>query len=527
MQNRSWNAIFIFFFFLLLILRLATGLGALVHFDEPFWMARGDFLFQTLSEGNWEALQESHWSVQGEEGQRTIFNSYIGNGFGTAFLTGFGRLFMELFADLDDIDQVLIEIFLSRLFHIACSVLTPLLLLMLAGRLGLSRIGQLWFFLYLIFDPIFLEMGSRAHLESFLTFTIPVALMLYALGHKRDSLILYVLSGIVFGLAFATRVNAAVVMLAALAYSAIQIFFSRQSKNTTVCDKGEKEIIRFLLFCMVGWVVFIVCFPPLWTTPFFGFADFLYQKASLVGGDNLRFGSRLEVLDSFHWTESKLRFSFLLLSIVGFFFKPVRSSRGFQLGALLLVFGVIIVSFPEKFYSRYLASCLPGLALMGSSTIAYVLTANKQWVRRLNRLSIVAMLIFFTLLACSITLDRLSMVKQVRKFYGILNDQDFSRIEVPSLSSAFLQTDVDHTGPTLFLRGGYGGGSHVQLFYLGVVVTDLRRFHQLGSGWTRESLENSFPCGRTDWQLGRPWARDVTRLNGMQLGELTAWQCKE
>ena len=137
------------------------------------------------------------------------------------------------------------------------------------------------------------------------------------------------------------------------------------------------------------------------------------------------------------------------------------------------------------------------------------------------------MLIFFTLLACSITLDRLSMVKQVRKFYGILNDQDFSRIEVPTLSSAFLQTDVDHTGPTLFLRGGYGGGSHVQLFYLGVAVTDLRRFHQLGSGWTRESLENSFPCGRTDWRLGRPWARDLTRLNGMQLGELTAWQCKE
>ena len=164
-----------------------------------------------------------------------------------------------------------------------------------------------------------------------------------------------------------------------------------------------------------------------------------------MGGDNLRFGSRLEVLDSFHWTESKLRFSFLLLSIVGFVFKPVRSSRGFQLGALLLVFGVIIVSFPEKFYSRYLASCLPGLALMGSSTIAYVLTANKQWVRRLSRLSIVAMLIFFTLLACSITLDRLSMVKQVRKFYGILNDQDYQkRNNLTSDNSTNSQQDLSN-----------------------------------------------------------------------------------
>ena len=124
-------------------------------------------------------------------------------------------------------------------------------------------------------------------------------------------------------------------------------------------------------------------------------------------------------------------------------------------------------------------------------------------------------------------LDRLSLVEQVRKFYGMLNAQEFSRIEVPTLFSAFLQADVDHTGPTLFVRGGYGGGSHVQLFYLGVVATDLRRFHQLRPGWIREPLENSFPCGRKDWQLGRPRTRDVTGPNWMRLGELIAWRCKE
>ena len=52
-----------------------------------------------------------------------------------------------------------------------CSVLTPLLLLLLAKRLGLAWAGQAALIFYLIFDPMLLQLGSLAHLESFLTLT--------------------------------------------------------------------------------------------------------------------------------------------------------------------------------------------------------------------------------------------------------------------------------------------------------------------------------------------------------------------
>ena len=80
------------------------------------------------------------------EGQRRLFNSYIATGAGTAFLTGLGRLLIPLAPGREGIDGLLAEVVLSRLFHVLFSVLTPLLLLLLAKRLG--RTGRSAFLLY-------------------------------------------------------------------------------------------------------------------------------------------------------------------------------------------------------------------------------------------------------------------------------------------------------------------------------------------------------------------------------------------
>ena len=157
-QTRGRNAIFLFLFLVLLVVRLAASLGETLHYDEPFWFIRGDLLVEGLLEGDWDSLQNEHWMVARMEGQRRLFNSYIATGTGTAFLTGLGRLLIPLAPGGEGIDGLLAEVVLSRLFHVLCSVLTPLLLLLLAKRLGLAWAGQAALLFYFIFDPILQEM---------------------------------------------------------------------------------------------------------------------------------------------------------------------------------------------------------------------------------------------------------------------------------------------------------------------------------------------------------------------------------
>ena len=394
---------------------MAASLGETLQFDEPFWMVRGDFLIGKLLEGDWEALQDDHWMVARTEGQLRLFNSYIATGTGTAFLTGLGRLLIPLAPCGEGIDGLVAEILLSRLFHVLCSVLTPLLLLALAKRLGLAWAGQAVLLFYLIFDPILREMGSLAHLESFLTLTVPVALLLFGLSHLQKSLPLSLLAGVVFGVACANRINGGVVVIAALAYIALRLLL-RPAAVESVWDSLWRDGVRLGLLCLVGWAVFILCFPPLWRSPLFGFVDFLYQQAALTGA-----GPDFGAAAVFLWTDSELRFLFVLLSLAGFFLKPVRSSRVFQLGLLLLLFGVVTVSLPERFYSRYLASVLPGLGLAGSCTVAYALERQGRHSIHVTRLAIGALLLLSTWFAVSISTRHWDGFQQIREFYGKLN----------------------------------------------------------------------------------------------------------
>ncbi len=73
MQTRGRNAILLFLFLVLLVVRLASAVGDPLHFDEPGWLIRGDFLVGAVLEGDWNSLQEEHWTVVRSDGHRRLF----------------------------------------------------------------------------------------------------------------------------------------------------------------------------------------------------------------------------------------------------------------------------------------------------------------------------------------------------------------------------------------------------------------------------------------------------------------------
>ncbi len=92
--------------------------------------------------------------------------------------------------------------------------------------------------------------------------------------------------GILFGIAFATRVNAAVVPMALMLYVIMRSLFDFSSLieawRWLVVD-----VLRLLAFGLVGFVVFVILFPPIWSHPLTGFLDFLHQQTSVGGHGSL------------------------------------------------------------------------------------------------------------------------------------------------------------------------------------------------------------------------------------------------
>ncbi len=489
-----------------------------MQYDEPFWMVRGDFLIRSLIEGNWEDLQNNHWMLARMEGERRVFNSYIATGSGSAFLTGLGRLFIPLAPGGEGIGGLVAELFFSRLFHVLCSALTPLLLLLLAGRLGLPWVGQIALLAYFTFDPILQEMGSLAHLESFLTLTVPVALLLFGVSHLQQSLPLCLVAGAVFGLAFVNRINGGVVAVAALAYIVLRLLLQRHASQS-VRSLLWREGVRLGLFCLVGWAVFVLCFPPLWKSPVFGFTDFLYQQAALTGS-----GADFKAAGVFLWTDSGLRFLFVLFGLAGLFLRPVRSSRVFQLGLLLVLFGAAIVSLPGRFYPRYLASALPGLGLAGSCTVAYALDRWGTHSAKVARLVVGTILVLSIWAATSIVIREQDSLRRLRNFYGELHALNFSRIDVPRFPASYIRTDADPGGPALRIATG---STHTRLFYLGVLLTDGRRFREFKPGWVLVPLESKSECEKGDWRMERISRHPRTPSHAIRHGRVVAWPCGE
>ena len=439
-----------------------------MHYDEPFWMVRGDFLIRSLIEGNLEDLQNNHWMLAPMEGERRIFNSYIATGSGTAFLTGLGRLFIPLAPGGEGIGGLVAELFFSRLLHVLCSALTPLLLLLLARRLGLPWMGQIALLSYFTFDPILQEMGSLAHLESFLTLTVPVALLLFGVSHLQQSLPLCLVAGAVFGLAFVNRINGGVVAVAALAYIVLRLLLQRHASQS-VRSLLWREGVRLGLLCLVGWAVFVLCFPPLWRSPVFGFTDFLYQQAALTGS-----GADFEAAAVFLWTDSGLRFLFVLF----------------------------------------------GLA--GSCTVAYALDRWGPHSAKVARLVAGTILVLSMWAATSIVIRQQDSLRRTRDFYGKLHARNFSRIDVPRFPASYIRTDADPGGPALRIATG---STHTRLFYLGVLLTDGRRFREADG--CEPPLERKSECEKGDWRMERLSRHPRTPSHAIRHRGVVAWPCGE
>ena len=514
-RRRRKNAILLYLFLATLLIRLAAAFGESLHFDEPFWMLRGDFLLRSAVEGNWEALEQRHWTIVHGQGERPVFSTREATGTGTAVLTEVGRVVTPSPSFDREIDGVLLAIFSSRLLHALCSVATPFVLLFLCGRLGLPWVGQLSLLFFLIFEPVILEMGSLAHLESLLTLTVPGSILLYMQARERESLPLLLGAGVVLGVGLSNRLNAGVVGVVLLAYVFLRLFSARGQGGTR--RQIQAEILRFLVFGLAAWVVFVLLFPPLWRSPALGFLDFLYQHAAMRPGPSM-YSSPLLFL-----TESKLRTLFLLLSLIGLFVGPVRSSRLFQAGLLLFALGLLTVSLPGRFYPRYLSSSLPGLGLAGSCTLAFLWNTWGRAPVYIGRLAIAVFLLMTSFLAVRIIGKQWARMQETRNFYGQLHSRDFARIEVPELGATFRRIGADSEGPVLSIRSSL---VNTQLLYLNILLTDRRQFHELRPHWTRHPIEPVTGCRSQDWRMADANLRNLRRPGALRSGRSIAWPCR-
>ena len=95
---------------------------------------------------------------------------------------------------------------------------------------------------------------------------------------------------------------------------------------------------------------------------------------------------------------------------------------------------------------------------------------------------------------------------------------------MPSFGSFFYRPDATSGDRILLVRTS---NNHSQLFYLEVLLTDLRKIHHLRDGWTRQGLEKRSACAGGNWILANRSPRNFRTENAIRLGGLLAWPCGE
>ena len=285
-------------------------------------------MVQSLVEGEFSQLQDRHWNVLRSSQGRRLLRTNIATGTGTAVLTGLGLKIGNRWWSPQGIERVMDQILSARILHALCSAVTPALLLLLAWRLGLSAFGGLVLALFLLLDPVIRDVGSHAHLEAILTLTMPASLLLYLLARRRNSMALTVLSGVLFGIAFANRVNAVAVLLSLVCFVLFRMILANRSFRFEWAAV-RSEGLRLAVFGVSGWITFVALFPPIWQSPVIGFLDTVYQfsrKASSAPGEP-RIASWIAAQTMFSWM-------FLGLGCVGLALPSVRRQRLFQVAGL-------------------------------------------------------------------------------------------------------------------------------------------------------------------------------------------------
>ena len=513
----GWGSL-LFMLLVSVLLRGSELVSNHLHVDEPRWMVRGLLLIESLRAGDAATLQTDHWTGRITP-EMSKLSASLASGSVTAILTGTGvQLGERLLPTLSSRNEPFKQIFCARVFHALLSSLTPLLLFLLLRR-RVSEAGAVCAAGFLMFEPLIHYWGGMAHLEAVLTLAAPVSLLLYEMARRRGSIRLVVAAGLVFGLAFANRANAAAIPLALLVYTGIRVWTEPGGKQS-IWVRIRKEGLRLLLFGLTGWVVFVLLYPPIWGTPVWGFLAFVkvYLTSSGLAGMN-----RLTLVRwlTFH---SVLAWVFLILTLLGLLVQSVRRQTLFQLGAAYYVASFTILMLPTTFHSRYLSSVLPALAFTGSVTSAWLWGRYSRRSRRTSSyawwaLCAAAMI----LLLCSLAGARVNY-RSIRERYGELHDLGFSEVHFPSRRVKYVRLGKEERERGLFVTSKASTPA-LPALYLGISLTDHARYERVQPGWIRVKQEEGVSCRQGDWEFGgsRPGRRPDQRSVGHR--RLYFWPC--
>ncbi len=518
-RRLGWGIV-LFILLVSLVLRLSSLLGNHLHWDELFWMTRGAFLVESSLKGSGSSLQADHWTVQGGRTADRKLTSRIATGTVTAALTGAGLEVARRLPRLSPESEPFKQIFCARALHALLSALTPILLFLLL-RPVLSDAGALAVAGFLMFEPVIHYWGGMAHLEAFLTLASPLSLILYEYSRRQDSTLLLVAAGAVFGMAFANRANAAAIPIALLVYTVLRLI-TEYRDPMWLWRTAKKESVRLLLFGATGWVTFFILYPPIWTVPISGSWAFVIAYA----------GRASEVAPSqltlFRWMSlhSLLAWVFFTLGLMGLLIQRVRLQRLFQLGAVYYLVAFVILTLPPRFMSRYLSSVLPGLALMGACTIAYLWERTCRNFPKARGLMAWVLPLLATVLCLSTVTAAWQSFRTVKEVYRELHDLRFSEIHFPEDKLKFVRDDGGASQGRLLVSGR---GSHVPSVYLGVrwkgkggQVYDVTQ-----PGWNRVKLEEVTPCRAGDWELGDSIRYYRPNQRHLRFRRLFFWPCIE
>ena len=509
--------------FILLVSILLRG-SALVsnhlHVDEPRWMVRGLFFVESLLAADTEALQTSHWTGRITP-EMSRLSASLASGSATAILTGSSvHLGERLLPRLSSRNEPFKQIFCARIFHALLSSLTPLLLFVLLRR-RVSEVGAACAAGFLMFEPLIHYWGGMAHLEAVLTLAAPLSLLLYEMARRRGSIPLLVCAGSVFGLAFANRANAAAVPLALVVYTGIRLWTQAAGKGSTWA-RIRREAWRLWLFGLTGWLVFVLLYPPIWSTPVWGFLAFVkvYLASSAEPGVN---GLTLARWLTFHSVLAKV---FLILTLLGCFIESVRRHNLFQLGAAYYLVSLTVLALPGTFHSRYLSSVLPALALTGSVTCAWLWARySRSWSRASSyawwALGTVALILLVSTLA-----GARANYRSIRARYGQLHDLEFAEIHFPSRRVKYVRSGREPGERRLFVISK-ASTPVLPALYLGVSLTDHGKFERVQPGWTRVGQQEDAPCRQGDWEFGSPRLDRWPGQRAVGHRRLYYWPCGE
>ena len=489
--------------------RLPTSLSYSLHFDEPFWMLRGEWLFEQLESGSWDTLTREFWNVRRVDRDGPVYVASMGSGAPTALVTGLGQRWggVEGSASPRRVPN-------ARLFHALLSSVTPALLTGLAWACGMAWPGLLAFGTFLLLSPQLRTFTAIAHMESVLVITLLGSVLLFEIGRTRRRWLWIVLGGLIYGVGFATRVNAAAAFLTLLVFLILEAV-----RQPSVRDGRWKTwgIFELFVFGSFGYLSFLILFPPIWPSPVFGFIRFLFQYGGAAGAT-----TRFDVLgaifpDSLIWVNQL----FAALAICGLGMREVRRQRLFQLFWIFLLISLAILSqsvTPTN--ARYLASVVPALGGAGAVVV------SSLWLRfgtdsHLRSVALAGLLMLVGLGFISLMRER-ERESELNTFYSRISIELFSEVQFWKPNFRVLQQPGISAESRLHILTP---AWHVPIIYLGLGMSDLRRMEYWEEGWIRDNQAVDKVCRPGDWILSEQDDEIAGLIDRRQLHTLVFGQC--